>query len=157
MFVGQWCYMFLQFHGIKRIIVRWLATFLGESSFIQGTFVACMTSKQACGETRASNAFTLLYIYIYAFSRRFYPKRLKVHSGCIFCQYVCSLGIEPTNFCAANAMLYHWATRTLCFIQNFTAFFHHRETHLHITHRLLLLYISLKEGHAYSWRGILFI
>ncbi len=24
-----------------------------------------------------------------------------------FCQYVCSLGIEPTTFCAANAMLYH--------------------------------------------------
>ncbi len=30
----------------------------------------------------------------------------------IFCQYVCSLGIEPTTFCAANAMLYHWATGT---------------------------------------------
>ncbi len=27
-----------------------------------------------------------------------------------FCQYVCFLGIEPTTFCAANAMLYHWAT-----------------------------------------------
>ncbi len=27
-----------------------------------------------------------------------------------FCQYVCSLGIEPTTFCAANAMLYHWPT-----------------------------------------------
>ncbi len=31
----------------------------------------------------------------------------------IFYQYVCSLGIEPTTFCAANAMLYHWATGTL--------------------------------------------
>ncbi len=30
-----------------------------------------------------------------------------------FCQYVCSLGIEPTIFCA-NAMLYHWATGLLC-------------------------------------------
>ncbi len=29
-----------------------------------------------------------------------------------FCLYVCSLGIEPTTFCAANAMLYHWATGT---------------------------------------------
>ncbi len=29
-----------------------------------------------------------------------------------FCQCVCSLGIEPTTFCAANAMLYHWATET---------------------------------------------
>ncbi len=30
----------------------------------------------------------------------------------IFNQYVCSLGIEPTTFCAADAMLYHWATGT---------------------------------------------
>ncbi len=30
-----------------------------------------------------------------------------------FYQYVCSLGIEPTTFCAANAMLYHWATGTV--------------------------------------------
>ncbi len=29
-----------------------------------------------------------------------------------FYQYVCSLGIEPTIFCAANAMFYHWATGT---------------------------------------------
>ncbi len=29
-----------------------------------------------------------------------------------FYQYVCSLGIEPTTVCAANAMLYHWATET---------------------------------------------
>ncbi len=40
------------------------------------------------------------YCYIYAFCRRFYPKRLTVHSGytCFFYQYVCSLGIEPTTF-----------------------------------------------------------
>ncbi len=42
-----------------------------------------------------------------------YTKRLTVHSGyTFFYQYVCSLGIEPTTFCAANAMLYHWATGT---------------------------------------------
>ncbi len=29
---------------------------------------------------------------------------------CFF--YQCSLGIEPTTFCAANTMLYHWATGT---------------------------------------------
>ncbi len=53
------------------------------------------------------------YIYIYAFSRHFYPKRLTVQSGHnFFCQYACSLGIEPTTFCAANAMLYHWDTGT---------------------------------------------
>ncbi len=27
-------------------------------------------------------------------------------------QYVCSLGIEPMTFCAANAMLYRWAAGT---------------------------------------------
>ncbi len=35
----------------------------------------------------------------FTFIRRFYPKRLTVHSGyTVFCQYVCSLGIEPTTF-----------------------------------------------------------
>ncbi len=52
----------------------------------------------------------LIYYIFYAFSRRFYPKRL---TGYIFFyQYVCSLGIEPTTFCAANAMFYHWDTGT---------------------------------------------
>ncbi len=38
-------------------------------------------------------------IYIYAFSRCFYPKRLTVHSRyTLYCQYVCSLGIKPTTF-----------------------------------------------------------
>ncbi len=50
----------------------------------------------------------LLYIYIYAFNRRFYPKRLTI----AFRLYImCSLGIEPTTFCAADVMLYHWATQ----------------------------------------------
>ncbi len=41
----------------------------------------------------------VICIYIYAFSRRFYPKWLTVHSGyTYFCQYMCSLGIEPTTF-----------------------------------------------------------
>ncbi len=30
-------------------------------------------------------------------------------------QYVCSLGTEPMTFCAANTMLYHWATGTHTF------------------------------------------
>ncbi len=52
-----------------------------------------------------------LLLNVYAFSRRYilYPSDLLCH---IFCQYVCSLGIEPTTFCAANAMLYHWVTGT---------------------------------------------
>ncbi len=40
-----------------------------------------------------------LYLHFYAFSRRFYPKRLTVHSGyTYFGQYMCSLGIKPTTF-----------------------------------------------------------
>ncbi len=42
--------------------------------------------------------FTPHYIYIYAFSRRFYPKRLTVYSGYTFFVSMCSLGIEPTTF-----------------------------------------------------------
>ncbi len=53
-----------------------------------------------------------LFIYIYAFSRRFYLKRI---SGYTCFVSMCSLGIEPTTFCAANAMLYHWATGTHTF------------------------------------------
>ncbi len=50
----------------------------------------------------------MAFIYIYAFSRHFYPKRLTVHSGyTFFYQYVCSLGIKPMTLCAANAMPYH--------------------------------------------------
>ncbi len=44
-------------------------------------------------------------LYIYAFSRRFYPKRLTVHSGyTYFCQYMFP-GKRTHNLCAANAML----------------------------------------------------
>ncbi len=49
---------------------------------------------------------------IYIFSRRFYPKRLTIAFRLyIFNQYVCSLENEPTTFCAADAMLYHWSTQ----------------------------------------------
>ncbi len=61
-----------------------------------------------------------LYIYIYAFSRRFYPKRLTI-AGYTF-SLVCSLGIEPTTFCAADAMLYHWATQELWYIVTYTKY-----------------------------------
>ncbi len=54
------------------------------------------------------------YIYIYAFSRRFYPKWLTVHSGYnIFLSVHVFPGNRIHNLCAANAMLYHWATGTL--------------------------------------------
>ncbi len=50
-----------------------------------------------------------VYIYIYAFSRHFYPKRLTVHSGYTFIQMtilsVCVFpGNRTHNLCAANTM-----------------------------------------------------
>ncbi len=57
--------------------------------------------------------YIYIYIYIYAFSRCFYPKRLTVHSGyTFFCQYMCSLGIEPTTFALPAQCSNHWATGT---------------------------------------------
>ncbi len=54
-----------------------------------------------------------LLFYIYAFSRHFYPKQLTVHSGYTFFLSVhVFLGTRTHNLCAANAMLYHWATWT---------------------------------------------
>ncbi len=45
---------------------------------------------------------------IYAFIKRFYPKRLTVHlSYTFFLISACSLGIKPLTFCATNAMLDH--------------------------------------------------
>ncbi len=51
------------------------------------------------------------FVYIYAFSRQATYSAFRLY---VFYQYVCSLGIEPTIFCAADAMLYHWATLSLC-------------------------------------------
>ncbi len=56
----------------------------------------------------------MYYIYIYAFSRilsKATCSAFRLHI--VFYQYVCSLGIEPTTFYTANAMLYHWATGNL--------------------------------------------
>ncbi len=60
--------------------------------------------------------FYIVHIYIYAFSRCFYPKWLTVHLGCTFIVSMSFLGIEPTTFCTANAMLYHWATGTFRYV-----------------------------------------
>ncbi len=47
----------------------------------------------------AKQAVMYIYIHIYAFSRRFYPKQLTVQSGYTFYyQYACSLGIDPQLF-----------------------------------------------------------
>ncbi len=52
-----------------------------------------------------------LHLCIY---QTIYPKRLTVHSGYTFVLSVCVIrGNRTHNLCAANAMLYHWATGTL--------------------------------------------
>ncbi len=43
----------------------------------------------------------------------------------LYCQYVCSLGIEPTTFAAANAMLYHWATGVMSKLFRYIKMFSH--------------------------------
>ncbi len=61
--------------------------------------------------------------------RRFYPKRLTVHSGYtffFFCEYMCSLGIEPTTFalltqCSTTEPQEHMYSCTHT----------HRDTHTH--------------------------
>ncbi len=62
--------------------------------------------------------FLHFYIYIYAFSRRFYPKRLTGYTFFCFCQYMCSLGIKPTTFALLTQCSNHWATGTHVFDSN---------------------------------------
>ncbi len=57
--------------------------------------------------------YSIIYIYIYAFSRRFYPKRLTLHSSDSF--YILSALAFPGNrthdLGVANAMLYQLSYR----------------------------------------------
>ncbi len=55
---------------------------------------ARLTDIPVCSEPRGSRAI-YGYIYIYAFSRRFYPKRLTLHSSYSFTFDQLLLGIEP--------------------------------------------------------------
>ncbi len=56
-----------------------------------------------------------IYIYIYAFSRRFYPKRLTLHSSYSFTfdQLLLSLGIEPMILALLTPCSTSWATGKL--------------------------------------------
>ncbi len=69
---------------------------------------------------------SFIYIYIYAFSRRFYPKRLTLHSSYSFYidQLLLSLGIEPMILALLVPCSTIWATgkdRTL-FTKNVNSF-----------------------------------
>ncbi len=77
-------------------------------------------SQRVITERGGCSKSAVFYIYIYAFSRHFYPKRLTMYSRCIaysgytfFCQYMCSLGIKPTTFALLTQCSNHWATGTL--------------------------------------------
>ncbi len=61
-------------------------------------------------------ACSILIIYIYAFSRRFYPKRLALHSSYSF--YILSglADLEPMILALASAMLYQLSYRKANYI-----------------------------------------
>ncbi len=61
------------------------------------------------------NTQAILYIYIYAFSRRFYPKWLTLHSSYSFTFYqlLLSLGIEPMILALLAPCSTIWATGKL--------------------------------------------
>ncbi len=65
-----------------------------------------------------------IYIYIYAFSRRFYPKRLTLHSSYSF--YILSTLAFPGNqthdLGVASAMLYQLSYRKAVYVYTFNIF-----------------------------------
>ncbi len=84
------------------------------SDFEHGMVVAARRAGLSISKTADLLGFsrtTISRLYIYIFSRRFYPKQL---TGYTFFLSVCVFpGTWTHNLCSANAMLYHWATGTL--------------------------------------------
>ncbi len=68
-----------------------------------------MCALQVCMSARSPGE-RLIYIYIYAFSRRFYPKRLTLHSSY---SYLLSLGFEPMILTLLAPCSTSWATGKL--------------------------------------------
>ncbi len=81
------------------------------------------------------------FIYV---SRRFYPKRLIVHSGYTSIISMCSLGIEPTTF---NAMLDHWATGTQVFAN-------HKAQHHFKVQFLFIHLLPIRAFESFISRGL---
>ncbi len=81
--------------------------------YLKPCFMCPFYILSTCPSKGLCTALQHICICIYAFSRRFYPKRLTlltVHSGyTFFGQYMCSLGIEPT-FALLTQCSNHWAT-----------------------------------------------
>ncbi len=78
----------------------------------------CMYKRFSCAHHVWFNRVQI-YIYIYAFSRRFYPKRLTLHSSYsfIFYQLLLSLGIEPMILALLAPCSTIWATGRQIFLE----------------------------------------
>ncbi len=71
-------------------------------------------SSSASGRAATHKEFLYTFTFMHL-ADAFIQRVLQCIQAIWFYQYMCSLGIEPTSFGAANAMLYHWATGTLTF------------------------------------------
>ncbi len=90
-----------------------------KNSWVTGMHTLENILEKCCFPVFECHHWHIIYIYIYAFSRRFYPKRLTVHSGyTYFCQYMCSLGIKPTTFALLTQCSNHWPTEKSIYFTN---------------------------------------
>ncbi len=80
----------------------------------------------------------ITYIYIYAFSRRFYPKRLTLHSSYSFTFYqlLLSLGIEPMILALLAPCSTIWATGKWILVDYCDVFISCLDSHSDGTHSL---------------------
>ncbi len=95
--------------GLSLRVIYWD---VNESTFCLRSWMAArqVSFSDSASSCNSGSLSEMRHIYIYAFSRRFYPKWLiqviHVLSVCVF------PGNRTHNLCAANTMLYHWATDT---------------------------------------------
>ncbi len=76
---------------------------------LSGRATICEHNHTSSASCQGPKTYTIKFTFI----RCFYPKRLTVHSGYTYVLSVCVFpGNQTHNLCAANAMLYHWATGT---------------------------------------------
>ncbi len=94
-------------------------------------FVHCHTNtKQYYHKSREKLDFTF-YIYIYAFSRRFYPKRLTLHSSYSFF-YIWSALAFPGNFQGFFSSTYEvWAEKKCQLLHHVFPYPLSQKTHCH--------------------------
>ncbi len=73
--------------------------------------IGVQVAVRVCSVVFSSGSPTYIYIFMHL-ADAFIQSDLQCIQAIHFCQYVCSLGIEPTTYCATNTILYHWATGT---------------------------------------------